>query len=67
MTFPSPPPRPFLSVTRSQSLTAVKANLTALRSPKTMDPARLDDSLPLVDDAIQKRSQMAKALLLRTY
>ena len=45
-----------------QSLTAVKANLTALKSPKTMDPARLDDSLALVDEAIQNVREMSHLL-----
>ncbi len=49
-----------------QSLTAVKANLSALRgTPETagsVDPARLDDCLRLVDESIGNVRQMSQLL-----
>jgi signal transduction histidine kinase len=43
-----------------QGLTAVKANLSALRAGA--DPARVDDCMHLVDDAIQNVRQMSQLL-----
>lgn len=43
-----------------QALTAVKANLSAMRSGA--DPARLEDCLTLVDDAIQTVREMSQLL-----
>ena len=45
-----------------QSLTAVKANLAALRSDGAPEPARLDDCLRLVDESIGNVRQMSQLL-----
>ena len=45
-----------------QSLTAVKANLGALRRDDPPDPARLDDCLRLVDESIGNVRQMSQLL-----
>jgi len=45
-----------------QSLTAVKANLSALRSDPTPDPARWDDCLRLVDESIGNVREMSQLL-----
>jgi signal transduction histidine kinase len=45
-----------------QSLTAVKANLAALRTDGAPDPSRLDDCLRLVDESIGNVRQMSQLL-----
>ncbi len=45
-----------------QSLTAVKANLAALRGETAPDPARLEDCLRLVDESIGNVRQMSQLL-----
>ncbi len=45
-----------------QSLTAIKANLTALDSSTPPDPARLDDCRWLVDEAIQNVRELSHLL-----
>ena len=45
-----------------QSLTAVKANLAALRTDTGADPSRLDDCLRLVDESIGNVRQMSQLL-----
>ena len=45
-----------------QSLTAIKTNLTALDSASPVHPARLEDCLKLVDDAIGNVRQMSQLL-----
>ncbi len=45
-----------------QSLTAVKANLAALRADDAPDPSRLDDCLRLVDESIGNVRQMSQLL-----
>jgi two-component system sensor histidine kinase UhpB len=45
-----------------QSLTAVKANLAALRTDSASDPSRVDDCLRLVDESIGNVRQMSQLL-----
>ena len=45
-----------------QSLTAVKANLAAIRTDSLADPSRLDDCLRLVDESIGNVRQMSQLL-----
>ncbi|MBZ5584747.1 MAG: sensor histidine kinase [Acidobacteriia bacterium] len=45
-----------------QELTAIKTNLTALEANGQVNPARLDDSLQLVDEAIGNVRQMSQLL-----